>query len=74
LILRRAIILANYTSQKIGVWPLTYLSFLLFYNQTENTLVEHNSIFWILYVSLALSPFVTTTITRKKYAEAYLFS
>ncbi|NJN74675.1 MAG: O-antigen ligase family protein, partial [Limnothrix sp. RL_2_0] len=36
-------------------WPLVYLCFLVLYNQTESTLVSHNSIFWALYVSLTFS-------------------
>ncbi|MGF1568339.1 MAG: O-antigen ligase family protein [Nodosilinea sp.] len=38
-------------------WPVLYLSFLMIYNLTENTLVSHNSVFWVIYVSLALSNF-----------------
>ncbi|MEC4986865.1 MAG: O-antigen ligase, partial [Oscillatoria sp. PMC 1076.18] len=57
-ILRRGVISARLTKTKEGLWPLIYLSFLIFYNQTESTLVEHNSIFWVLYVSLACSKFI----------------
>ena len=56
--LRRAIISARLTKSSEGLWPLIYLSFIVFYNQTEWTLVEHNSIFWMLYVSLSLSRFI----------------
>jgi len=38
-----------------GLWPLTYLTFIFMYNQTESTTIETNSIFWILYVSITLS-------------------
>ncbi|MEC4893383.1 MAG: O-antigen ligase [Oscillatoria sp. PMC 1051.18] len=57
-IARRGILSARLTKAKEGLWPLMYLSFLILYNQTESTLVEHNSIFWVLYVSLALSKFI----------------
>ena len=58
-IARRAIISARLTSSSEGLWPLIYLSFIVFYNQTESTLLEHNSIFWVTYVSLALSQFIS---------------
>lgn len=38
-----------------GVWPLMYLTFLVMYNISESTLVETNSIFWIVYVSTVFS-------------------
>lgn len=36
-------------------WPLAYLMFLILYNFTESTLVEHNSIFWMLFIALTFS-------------------
>ena len=38
-----------------GIWPLMYLTFLIMYNISESTLVETNSIFWIVYVSTVFS-------------------
>ncbi len=38
-----------------GTWPLMYLTFLVMYNISESTLVETNSIFWIIYVSTVFS-------------------
>ncbi len=38
-----------------GIWPLMYLTFLVMYNISESTLVETNSIFWIVYVSTVFS-------------------
>lgn len=38
-----------------GIWPLIYLTYLVIYNITESTLVETNSIFWIVYISTAFS-------------------
>ncbi|HIK27003.1 MAG: O-antigen ligase family protein [Oscillatoriaceae bacterium SKW80] len=37
------------------MWPILYASFLLLYNQTESTIIEHNSIFWVLHVAATLS-------------------
>lgn len=36
-----------------GLFPLIYTTFLIIYNQSENTIVEHNSIFWAFFVSLS---------------------
>jgi O-antigen ligase len=36
-------------------WPLTYLTFLLLYNFTEPTILKHNSVFWVLYVTTVVS-------------------
>jgi O-antigen ligase len=37
------------------LWPILFLTFLLLYNISESSLLEVNSIFWVLYVSVALS-------------------
>lgn len=36
-------------------WPIIYVIFLLLYNQTESTIVETNSFFWLLYVMASFS-------------------
>lgn len=56
-ITRRAFIAANQKATSERLFPLMYLSFLVFFNSIETTLVAHNSIFWVLYVALALSSF-----------------
>jgi O-antigen ligase len=57
-IARRAIILMRWNKTSEGLWPLLFLSFLIIYNFSEPTLIEHNSIFWIMYLTLALSHFI----------------
>lgn len=67
-LVRRAIILARNTITQEGLWPLCYATLLIFYNQTESTLVEHNSIFWLLFISLLAADFrrlVSHEITLK---------
>jgi O-antigen ligase len=61
---RKSFVLARVTDISEGLWPLMYLSFIILYNQTETTLIEHNSIFWVLYVTLALSNFKPLTEKR----------
>jgi len=74
LVIRRTIISAIYQSHHEGLWPLMYLSFLILYNQTESTLLEHNSIFWLLYMSLALSPFLPQHNAQLNYEQNSVFS
>ena len=39
----------------IELWPIYYITFFFMYNYSENTIIEQNSIFWALLVSVALS-------------------
>jgi O-antigen ligase len=39
----------------IELWPIFYATFFFMYNHSENTIIEHNSIFWVLLVSASLS-------------------
>lgn len=38
-----------------GLWALTYLTYIVLANITESSLLIQNNIFWVLYVSIALS-------------------
>jgi O-antigen ligase len=37
------------------LWPIMYVTFLFMYNHSESTIVEPNSIFWVLHVAVTLS-------------------
>lgn len=39
----------------VELWPIFYVTFFFMYNHSENTIVEHNSIFWALLVAVSLS-------------------
>jgi O-antigen ligase len=39
----------------IELWPIFYVTFFFMYNNTENTIISHNSIFWALLVAVSLS-------------------
>ncbi|MBD2072865.1 O-antigen ligase family protein [Phormidium sp. FACHB-592] len=39
----------------LELWPIYYVTFFFMYNYSENTIIEQNSIFWALLVSVALS-------------------
>ncbi len=56
-ILLRSAVLPVSVGLQTAYWPLVYLTFLILYNQTEATLILHNSIFFVLFVALALSDY-----------------
>ncbi|MGQ4648015.1 O-antigen ligase family protein [Lyngbya aestuarii] len=39
----------------IELWPICYVTFFFMYNHSENTIIEHNSLFWTLLVAVSLS-------------------
>lgn len=39
----------------IELWPIYYITFFFMYNHSENTIIEHNSIFWALLIAVVLS-------------------
>ncbi|MBD2319196.1 O-antigen ligase family protein [Phormidium tenue] len=51
----RSIIFLRSDKTVVGLWPIYYITFFFMYNHSENTIIEHNSIFWILLVSTILS-------------------
>jgi exopolysaccharide production protein ExoQ len=52
---RRAYRLFISTNEGYGKWPLTYLSLIFLYQLTESSIVTGDTIFWILFCSLAFS-------------------
>lgn len=55
----------------VRAWPLLYLSFLFMYNLTEATEMEQNSIFMVLFASLAAA--LSTHLTRGKEEEPLVY-
>jgi O-antigen ligase len=51
----RGIIWLRLGKTTIELWPIFYVTFFFMYNHSENTIIEHNSIFWVLLVSVSLS-------------------
>jgi exopolysaccharide production protein ExoQ len=41
----------------VGLFPVLYVTFMFMYNHSENTIIEHNSIFWSTFISVSLSLF-----------------
>ncbi|OGF53199.1 MAG: hypothetical protein A2Z21_05555 [Candidatus Fraserbacteria bacterium RBG_16_55_9] len=54
----RAVRWVRLTSTAEGLWPLSYLTFLLLFNLPQSIILEPNDIFWVLYVAIALSTFL----------------
>ena len=48
---RTAILEYRVLGYRTAMWPLAFLSFLLFYNLTENSLLRMNSLYWALYMA-----------------------
>jgi O-antigen ligase len=57
----RAVKLVRLSQTAAGLWPLVFLTFMLVYNVTESSILRQNNIFWVLYVSTALSTLVVRT-------------
>lgn len=51
----RSINLVRSTRTIEGLWPITYITYIFLYNETESTNLEPNSLLWILYVAVTLS-------------------
>jgi O-antigen ligase len=52
---RRALAVLSRTSGPAPLWLCTYLVLMLFYNITEGYILVQNSIYWVLYISTAVS-------------------
>jgi O-antigen ligase len=50
----RAVYWVRATRTAAGLWPLVYLTFILLYNFTESSILQHNNVFWILYVTVSM--------------------
>ena len=54
---RRALRFQSSVSGPVPVWLCTYLVFMLLYNLTEGSLLTVHTIYWVLYISTAVSLF-----------------
>ena len=65
LAVRRAVIWVRSTRAAEGLWPLAFLTFMLFYNFTESSILAHGNVFWVLYVAVVLSTAARLAEARK---------
>jgi O-antigen ligase len=42
------------TRTATGLWPLVFLTFIFLYNFTESSILAHNNVFWVLYVTVIM--------------------
>ncbi len=62
--LLRAIYLMRSDETHVNIWLLVYITFIIFSNLTETTLLEQNSLEWILYVAVVFSSKVSTRVNK----------
>jgi exopolysaccharide production protein ExoQ len=51
----RAVRWVSLTKTVEGLWPITFMTFMLVYNGFESAILSQNNILWILYVEVSLS-------------------
>jgi O-antigen ligase len=59
--------LIRLTNSSEGLLPAIYVTFLFLFNQTESTIINYRSIFWVLHFSLSLS---IPLLSNRKVVEA----
>jgi exopolysaccharide production protein ExoQ len=59
--------LVRLTKSPEGLLPAIYVTFLFLFNQTESTIINYRSIFWVLHFSLSLS---IPLLSSRKVMEA----
>ena len=51
----RGVTMMRLTRSSLDLWPLMYMSYLIFYNQTESAIIAHNSLLFVLHVATSFS-------------------
>jgi O-antigen ligase len=65
LLWRRALRFLRRDQSRVSVWICTYLFFILVYNFSERTILDQNSIFWVLYTSTAVNLYLEVPVNAK---------
>jgi O-antigen ligase len=65
----RAIKWVRLSQTSADLWPITYVTFMLMYNYSENTNLEPTSLYWVLYVAVTLSLKNLRVLNIEKEAE-----
>jgi exopolysaccharide production protein ExoQ len=71
---RRALAFLSRTTGPVPIWLCTFLLFMLLYNLTEGSILTQNDIYWVLYISTAVSLFPVSSprnLRRVKRANDY---
>lgn len=51
---RRGLLWARGHNEMIALWPLAYLTFMIFFNLTESSILRQDNLFWVLYVATSV--------------------
>jgi O-antigen ligase len=62
----RAVSWAQTIDAQQAIWPLLYFTFFMLSNVTYTTLLQQNSLWWVLYVATILSTFLPYTKVSSK--------
>ena len=62
----RAIALISNERTLESLWPLLYMTFIVLFNLTTSTLVNRNSVFWVLYAAVVFSVLIQSQLVSKK--------
>jgi len=65
----RAIYLIRLDETDVNAWLLVYLTFIILSNLTETTLVDQNSLEWVLYVAAVSSSKIYTSANLRKWNQ-----
>ena len=68
---RNAVINVRFTSNSEAFWPLIYLIFMAVQAAVESPLVHNKNIIWILYVSVAISPYTNNIFLFRQSPERF---
>jgi O-antigen ligase len=66
----RAIKWARLGKTSADLWPIIYITFLPMYNYTESTIVEANSLYWVLFVAITLTLRLIPVVTPTEESES----
>ncbi len=53
--LPQSVVWVRLSKTPVGLWPLSYMLYMILANLSESTLMVQNDIFWVIYVTLAFS-------------------
>lgn len=67
--LGRSILIVRNTTEVQHIWPLVYLAYVFLANIPEQTLLESNTIFWVLYVSTTITLFLPDAVEEDSAPE-----
>lgn len=65
----RAIKWVRLSQNSVDLWPISYVTFMLMYNYSENTNLEPTSLYWVLYVTVTLALKNIRSINRQRQSE-----